>query len=158
MIDDFEKYDKIVHRNGLTMVNWLFYFETKNYNTDLIKFTMKLKEFYPFFIKKHLLVGMKKSQYIFAKMMMSIYEKTVKSVHQDIKFISIEQLKTMIDSELIPIEMSGTRISTIKVQSNIQPLKNLGHFTFSERSLEIFYKYHESVLKKIDKTNKICNV
>ena len=153
-VHNIEINDKIVNRNGIIMINFLSGLEIKNFNIDLMLFSNTLVEYYPSLVKCNLVIDMPKLHAKIANWLISIYRKKYNTDQHDIKFISFEQLKDFVDSELIPIEIGGSRISNIKVANNIKSLNELCHFKFSDKTTKCFYKYHSAIMEKMNKTKK----
>ena len=149
-----ERDDKIVHRKGYTMINWLLNtdgLDVRNMKLDMIMFPMELKQYYPFLIRSNIYIDMPKALATTAKWMMALYNKTVKGVQMDIKFISLDQLTEFVDWQLIPAEMGGPRMPNIVVPANAKPLKD---FQFSEKTIKKFLDYHYFMMDKINKFEK----
>ena len=148
------KHDKIAHKNGLTFVNCFFGFDTKNINIDFIKFLKKSGEVYPLLERCYLIIGLKTIHFTIAKWVLPFFKKSLHGLQRDIKFISIEELNNFMDSELIPVEIGGSRLSEIIVQDNLKTLKELKHFNLKDQSIKIFYNYHNSLMEKINLTKQ----
>ena len=146
-----EKFDKIVHNKSFMYIHWMSgtedYNLRKNLNFEMMKFILDSKRFYPLLVSCILLVEIPKVHATFAKCIKSIWNKMMKGAPWEMKFISSEQLTDFVDSQMIPVEMKGNRMSTIVVPANSKPLMELGNMKFTEKSYRLFYKHHESILK-----------
>ena len=122
----------------------------KNFSMDLFMFNMKLKNYYPLLITSYLCVDLPKSLNTIANWVVSNVNKTIEGNQPEIRFISRDVLIEFVDWKLIPVELKGPRKIDMTIPVNSKPLKNLGHFNFSVKSLKSFHEYHEKIIENIN--------